>query len=76
MTEAGGCPNPCTVFRLSRSNFSSQDFQDPCGLQGSDTGRCCPRANARARFHAICCMLRNRVSLVCEKSRVQINQDV
>lgn len=39
-------------------------------------GRCCLRANALARFHAICCKLKHRVSLAREDIRVHAHQDV
>lgn len=39
-------------------------------------GRCCLRANALARFHAICCKLKHRISLARDDIRVHAHQDV
>ena len=76
MTEAVEFPNPYRVLQLCHSNFSLQDFQDPCGLQVMDRGRCCLRANALIRFHAIYCTLRKLISLVRAKIRMDVDQDI
>ena len=41
-----------------------------------DRERCCLRANALVRFHAICCMLKKLISLAREKIRVHVEQEL